>query len=97
MNVPESEDDLLKLGDDRTLYFYFDDNPRPAGINKMWLLNTAWEEPYNNAHLVGVGVVEVEDVSNSEKLYKRIGMFHNGQSLSHSMWDNKPMHTFTII
>jgi hypothetical protein len=51
----------------RSVYFVFDDDPRPRGLNKMWLLSIANECPYNNSHEIGLGVVEVEDTSSGNK------------------------------
>jgi hypothetical protein len=60
--------------------FIFDDEPKPPGIDKMWLLSIAWEEPYNNAHEVGIDVVKVQssgDGDGDTKQYVRVGMFYD--------------------
>jgi hypothetical protein len=62
---------------DRELYF--DDNPGPFGIGKMWLLKVIAEEPYNAGYSVGLGVIKAQATCNTkEKLYRRIRMYQSG-------------------
>ncbi|KAF7503530.1 hypothetical protein GJ744_003642 [Endocarpon pusillum] len=79
--------------------FFFDDEPRPLEIGKMWLLTLMAEEPYNNRHRVGIGVIEVKESSLAgEKLYRRLGMFQNG-ALEDGNSEKEVWHqrTFTLV
>ncbi|KAL8326711.1 hypothetical protein RB597_003157 [Gaeumannomyces tritici] len=75
--VPDHElaSDLMSARFER-FSFDFDDYPRPQGVNKVWLLTIAQEEPWNNVFELGIGVIEVQaDDRSAEKLFKRVGMF----------------------
>ncbi|KAH6622140.1 heterokaryon incompatibility protein-domain-containing protein [Boeremia exigua] len=76
--------------------FVFDDDPIPEGLDKVWMLIIGSEEPYNNAHDIGLGVVELHpQPEDNEKAYRRIGMFYNGQTSS--LPRGTPMQRFTLV
>jgi hypothetical protein len=101
VKVPDPEDNAVDYlrsrlrTSDGSVDFLFDDDPRPRGLGKMWLLSIAWEEPYNNSHEIGLGVREVENAGSGDtKLYVRVGMFND---MRRGEKATGPMRQFTII
>lgn len=76
--------------------FHFDDNPRPLGIKKMWILQVMAEEPYNNRHSVGLGIVEARNNSSQGIVYKRVGLYRKTPriEMETKTWSQR---TFNII
>jgi hypothetical protein len=83
---------------DGSIHFVFDDEPRPQGLNKIWILSIAKECPYNNSHEIGLGVAEVEDTSRHDaKNYVRVGMFYDRKREPYGKIPEGPVRRFTII
>ena len=80
---------------DGCVTFMCDEYPEPQDLGEIWLLSLATEEPYNNAHEVGLGVKEVENSGgDGVKLYVRVGMFYDMRREGKRVG---PKRQFTII
>lgn len=59
--------------------FLFDDDPRPADLEALWLLTVGDTEPWSCMYEVGIGVVEAKGAAMAGKpVYKRVGLFDHG-------------------
>lgn len=75
-----------------------EDDPKPQGVHEMWLLSLGMEEPYNNAHEIGLAVREVEDSEEGdEKPYVRVGIFQFFMRGNKARNQDTPMRRLTII
>lgn len=104
ITFPDAEGDpvgystTIKTEDGTVWYFMFDDDPRPQDVGEVWLLSLAMEEPYNNAHEIGLAVRKVDNPEKGgEELYVRVGMFRFFMRGDSGREDRAHMRRFTLV
>ena len=104
IKFPDAEGDqigystTIQTEDGTIWYFMFDDDPRPQDVGEVWLLSLAMEEPYNNAHEIGLAVRKVGNPEKGgEDLYVRVGLFRLCMRGDNGRERKVPMRRFTII